>query len=45
MGLSVITTDYTAAVHENFFDYESNKMIEYIKNKPKEILKLITDLL
>ena len=45
MGLSVITSDYTAAVHESFFDYESNKMIEYIKDKPKQILKLITDLL
>jgi len=43
MGLSVITTDYTAAVHEAFFDYESDKMIEYIKNKPNQIKKLIID--
>jgi len=45
MGLSVVTSDYTAAVHESFFDYESNRMIEYIKDKPKQILKLITDVL
>lgn len=45
MGLSVITTDYTAAVHEAFFDYESDKMIEYIKQKPKEILTRIVNLL
>lgn len=45
MGLSVITSDYTAAVHESFFDYESNRMIQYIKDKPKQILKLITDVL
>ena len=45
MGLSVITTDYTAVVHESFFDYESDKMIEYIKNKPNQIKKLIMDLL
>ena len=45
MGLSVITTDYTAVVHESFFDYESDKMIEYIKNKPKEILKIIQSLI
>ena len=45
MGLSVITSDYTAAVHESFFDYESDKMIEYIKNKPNQIKKLIMDLL
>lgn len=41
MGLSVITTDYTAAVHEEFFNYETEKMIEYIKNKPVEIFNLI----
>jgi hypothetical protein len=41
MGLSVVTTDYTAVVHESFFDYESNKMIEYIKSKPVEIFNLI----
>ena len=45
MGLSVITSDYTAAVHESFFDYESDKMIEYIKNKPNQIKKLILDLI
>lgn len=45
MGLSVITSDYTAAVHENFFDYESDKMVDYIKNKPNQIKKLILDLL
>jgi hypothetical protein len=45
MGLSVITSDYTAAVHESFFDYESDKMIEYIKNKPNQIKKLIFDLI
>lgn len=45
MGLSVITTDYTAAVHEEFFNYETNKMIEYIKNKPTEILNLIKSVL
>jgi len=45
MGLSVITTDYTATVHEAFFDYESDKMIEYIKNKPKQILKMIQELI
>lgn len=45
MGLSVITSDYTAAVHESFFDYESNRMVQYIKDKPKQILKLITDVL
>lgn len=45
MGLSVVTTDYTAVVHESFFDYESDKMIQYIKEKPKQILKLIADLL
>jgi hypothetical protein len=41
MGLSVVTTDYTAVVHESFFDYESNKMIEYIKAKPNEIFQII----
>ena len=45
MGLSVITSDYTAVVHESFFDYESDKMIEYIKNKPNQIKKLILDLI
>ena len=45
MGLSVITSDYTAAVHESFFDYESNKMIQYIKDKPNQIKKLIIDLI
>ena len=45
MGLSVITSDYTAAVHEIFFDYESDKMIEYIKSKPNQIKKLILDLI
>ena len=45
MGLSVITTDYTAAVHESFFDYEPDKMIEYIKQKPQEILTQIVNLL
>lgn len=41
MGLSVITTDYTAAVHEEFFNFEANKMTEYIKNKRTEIFNLI----
>jgi len=45
MGLSVVTSDYTAVVHESFFDYESNKMIEYIKGKPKEIKNLIINLI
>jgi hypothetical protein len=45
MGLSVVTTDYTAAVHESFFDYESNKMIEYIKSKPDQIKNIIIKLL
>lgn len=45
MGLSVVTTDYTAAVHENFFDYESNKMIEYIKSKPNQILEIIQSII
>jgi len=45
MGLSVVTTDYTAAVHESFFDYESSKMIEYIKSKPDQIKNIIIKLL
>lgn len=41
LGLSVITSDYTSAVHEPFFDLNCLQMIEYIKSKPQEFKKLL----
>jgi len=45
MNLSVITSQYTSAVHEEFYKLENKEILKYLKNKRIEILDLIQKIL
>lgn len=45
LGLSVITSDYTSAVHESFFSLDHADMIQYIKSKPQQLKKILESII
>lgn len=45
INLSVITSQYTSVVHEEFYKLENKEIFKYLKNKRIEILDLINKIL